>query len=96
MAPEPQSQVGYAPVAGLLKLRSDQTNADALCPLMLVLNLGCAPNADPRKLRSDLDADIPLHVRQYLAKYERCRTDLEALRDMETQIVVLRAVGEIP
>ena len=35
-------------------------------------------------------------MRQYLAKYERCRTDLEALRDMETQIVVLRAVGEIP
>ena len=28
--------------------------------------------ADPRKLCSDLDADIPLHVRQHLAKGERC------------------------
>ena len=36
-----------------------------------------------------------MHVREYLAKYERCCNDLELLRDMETQIVVLRAVGEL-
>ena len=51
------------------------------------------PDADPRTLRSDSPLDIPLHVRQYLAKHERTRGDMELLRDMETQIVVLRAVG---
>ena len=49
--------------------------------------------ADPRTLKSDSTLDIPLHVRQYLAKHERTRDDMELLRDMETQIVVLRAVG---
>lgn len=32
-------------------------------------------------------------MRSYLAKYERCCDDMGLLHDMETQIVVLRAVG---
>ena len=49
--------------------------------------------ADLDALHSDTALDIPWHVRQYLQKYERCTDDRKLLANMETQIIVLRAIG---
>ncbi|KAK9918840.1 hypothetical protein WJX75_007441 [Coccomyxa subellipsoidea] len=46
-------------------------------------------------LHSDTALDIPWHVRQYLQKYERCTDDRKMLASLETQIIVLRAIGAL-
>jgi hypothetical protein len=50
-------------------------------------------HADLDALHSDTALDIPWHVRQYLQKYERCTDDRKMLASLETQIIVLRAIG---
>ncbi len=52
--------------------------------------------ADLDELHSDTALDIPWHVRQYLQKYERCTDDRKLLASMETQVIVLRAIGMPP